>query len=163
MRPACADLRLPADWDLRASFAGDVTGEGRPQCVLLVWRPWRDWHTRRWAATPGPTATFRDARGDSAHLIVVEPLGQGRYRERWAGSALARPAVALRLLDLEGDGVLEVGVLEGSYPAGRDGTASHAALWRWSGFGFHLVRRSAAGRYHQLEVAGSGRQALLYR
>lgn len=43
----CTQLHLPATWDVRAVAYADVTGDGTPECVLSVWRPWKDWPDRK--------------------------------------------------------------------------------------------------------------------
>lgn len=135
----CRALQVPAAWSVRSAVLADATNDGTPECVLVVWRPWRDWKTRVWAGTPGPTAPWRDARGRSAHVALLAPLGGGRYRERWVGSALAQPALAARV-ERDGRGAVLV-VDEGSYAGGPDGGVRAVSRWRWTGFGFRLVGR----------------------
>ena len=137
-------LDLPPEWQVTASVLADVTGDGAPEWVLLVWRPWRDWPIQRWSALPSPIAGYHDAGGDSCHLILLDPADGG---EIWAGSALPAPMLGLAVDDVDGDGVNEVLAVEGTYAAGRDGPGTHVDVWRWNGFGFTLAWRSAAGRY----------------
>lgn len=133
--PPCPALTLPPDWEVRASVLADVTGDGTPECVLAVWRPWRDWHTARWNTRPTPIQGNRDARGRSSHVAVLRPLGGGRYREVWVGSALFQPVATLTVLP---GGTLAT--LETTYAA--PGAPAHAlSLWHWTGFGFRLDRR----------------------
>jgi hypothetical protein len=125
----------------------DVTGDGAVECALLVWRPWRDWPVQRWLPTDSPLTDFRDAQGDSCHVILLDPADG---REIWAGSALPTPLVALDVGDVDGDGRNEVVTLEGDYRVGRGGHASHVDVWRWNGFGFTLAWRSAGGVFNHL-------------
>ena len=104
--------------------------------MLLVWRPWRDWPIQRWSAVPSPIAGFHDARGDSCHLILLDPRDG---REIWAGSALPAPLSTLSVEDVDGDGRNEVRTLEGSYAGGE---STHMDVWCWNGFGFTLEQRS---------------------
>jgi hypothetical protein len=143
----------PPDWRVMAAALVDVTGDGQPEWVLLVRRPWRDWPIQEWTSVPSPIADFRDAAGDSCHLILLD-LASGR--EVWAGSALPAPLLALAVGDVDGDGVDEVVTLEGDYDAGWDGPASHVDVWRWNGFGFSLEWRSPAGAFRQLALIGTG-------
>lgn len=135
---------VPADWHITASALADVTGDGAPEWVLLVWRPWRDWPIQAWSTAPSPIADFYDAAGDSCHLILIDPE-QGR--EIWAGSALPVPLLNLAVADVDRDGVGEVLAIEGRYAEGRDGTGTHLDVWRWNGFGFTLAWRSSPGTF----------------
>ncbi|GMA17094.1 hypothetical protein E5F05_20530 [Deinococcus metallilatus] len=134
----CPPLRLPADWDVRSQVYADVTGDGTPECVLAVWRPWRDWPITRWVASPSPITRNRDARGDSAHVLVLKPRPDGTFRNVWGGSALYQPVTALTVLP---DGHLVT--LEGTYARGRAAPAVALTEWTWTGFGFRLERRRA--------------------
>ena len=129
---------LLPDWEVASAALADVTGDGAPEWVLLVWRPWRDWPIQRWSSLPSPIAGFRDAAGRSCHLILLDPA---TGREVWAGSALPAPFLALATEDADGDGRNEVVTLEGTYAAGRPGPATHIDIWRWNGFGFTLAER----------------------
>lgn len=139
----------PPDWHITASNLADVTGEGKPEWVLLVWRPWRDWPIQAWVSVPSPIDAFHDAEGDSCHLILLDP---DDGHEIWAGSALPEPLLALAVGDVDGDDLNEVVTLEGDYNAGRNGTASHVNVWAWNDFGFSLEWRSDKGFFHQLEL-----------
>ncbi len=141
----------PPDWQVTASARADVTGDGAVEWVLLVWRPWRDWPIQAWVSAPSPISTFRDARGDSCHLILLDPVDG---RERWAGSALPAPLLALVVGDVDNDGLNEVITLEGDYGAGRNGVASHVDVWAWNDFGFSLEWRSQNGAFRELTLAG---------
>jgi hypothetical protein len=136
----------PDAWRISASTLTDVTGDDAPECVLLVWRPWRDWPIQRWLPVPSPIAGLHDAGGDSCHLILLDP---DDGREMWAGSALPAPFVDLIVGDVDGDGRAEVVTLEGDYAAGRDGPATHVDVWRWNGFGFTLEHRSPPGVFRE--------------
>ncbi len=162
----CPTAAYPAAWDVRAALYADVTGDAVPECVLLVWRPWRDWPIMRWREGASPLAQYRDALGASAHIIVILPDGQGSYREVWAGSALPIPFSALAVGDVDGDGRAELVTLETDYATGRNGPASAVSVWAWNGFGFSLESRSATGRFTALHLTPSdarGRSAICAR
>jgi len=161
---ACPEnFAFPKTWQIHAADYVDVTGDGVPECVLLVWRPWRDWAIMRWSAIPSPIAAHRDAEGYSAHIILAAPSATSRrgYRELWAGSALAIPVREMAVGDVDGDGQPELVVLEGDYQRGRIGPARTWAVWRWNGFGFTLDRRSVPGEFSELLLADSDRDGRL--
>lgn len=137
--PPCAALHLPPDWDVRSGAYADITGDGVPECVLALWRPWADWPIRRWSQAPTPIGANRDARGDSAHIAVLRPLAGGAYQKVWIGSALFRPVLALDVVASGTGGRLRT--WEGTYAAGRAGPAVALSEWTWTGFGFRLERR----------------------
>jgi hypothetical protein len=107
----------------------------------------------RWSEGTSPIADNRDARGESAHVILVEPSAGGGYREIWAGSALPAPILHLEVGDVDGDGQNELVTLEGDYETGREGPARHVAVWEWNGFGFTLGWRSPPVRLMALLLA----------
>lgn len=162
----CPSAAYPATWDIRAAHYADVTGDGAPECVLLVWRPWRDWPIMRWREGKSPIADFRDAQGDSAHVIVTEPDGVGGYREVWAGSALPIPLCALEVGDVDGDGLNELVALDTDYVTGRAGPGRAVSVWAWNDFGFSIEWRSGVGRFYALRLTppdADGAQAVCVR
>lgn len=178
IRPeSCPWVELPAYWHVLTTLQADLTRDGKKECALLVWRPWKDWPIMRWSDTPSPIAANQDAQGDSAHIILIEPLAEGRpqtpdgqqrftYRELWAGSALAVPITQMVAGDVDGDGGNELVALEGDYGSGRYGAARHLAVWRWNGFGFTLDWRSPPGSFITLALAdldGNGGVEILAR
>ena len=151
----CPPLQLPAIWHVQDQVYADVTGDGQPECLLVVWRPWRDWPTRRWQAQPSPIAGNHDAAGLSAQLALLRPLGGGHYRERWVGSALYQPVTALTALPGG-----QVAALETSYGRGRLVRSLSLSVWSWTGFGFRLEERlNVHGRTLALDVR-TGRPAV---
>lgn len=150
VRQTCPPPDMPPTWQVLNALHTDLTRDGAAECTLLVWRPWQDWAIMRWSDTPSPIAAHRDAHGDSAHIVLIEP---STYRELWAGSALALPIIQIAAGDVDGDGGEELVALEGDYVTGRDGPALHVAVWRWNGFGFTLAWRSRPDRLDALALA----------
>jgi hypothetical protein len=148
----------PPEWHIASAELVDVTGDGLPEWILLVWRPWGDWPIQRWVPVSSPIAGHHDVEGDSCHVIVMDPRDG---REIWAGSALPVPFVALAAGDVDGDGQNEVVTLEGDYLVGRSGPASHVNVWAWNGFGFGLEWRSPPGRFHVLRLTDPGNGGIL--
>lgn len=129
-------MRLPGAWDVRSSVYADVTGDGTPECVLSVWRPWRDWPIARWSGRETPIAENHDASGFSSHVAVLKPLPGGSYQKIWIGSALFQPVTALTVLPGG-----RLATLETTYGRGRKALSVALSEWAWTGFGFHLKGR----------------------
>jgi hypothetical protein len=151
-------LRIPPDWRITTFALADVTGDGLPEWVLIVWRPWRDWPIQLWSPAPSPIAEFHDAAGESCHLILLDPRDG---RQVWAGSALSAPLLALAVGDVDGDAHDEVVALEGDYATGRGGPASSVVVWKWNGFGFSLEWRSPPGQFWQLWLTNADNDSIL--
>ena len=150
----CPALHLPLTWDVRSQVYADVTGDGTPECVLSIWRPWNDWPLARWATRPTPIVNNRDALGYSSHIAVLKPRAGGRYAQVWVGSALFQPVTALTVRP---DGTLVT--LETTYAQGRSVQSVALSEWRWTGFGFVLERRVNL-RARQLALTSTGEPAL---
>jgi hypothetical protein len=153
-------LTAHPSWHVTAAVLADVTDDGIPEWVLLVWRPWRDWPIQRWLPVSSPIAGFHDTAGDSCHLILLDPHDG---REIWAGSALPAPLLALAVGDVDGDGRNEVVTLEGGwgYATGRDGPATRVDVWRWNGFGFTLEYRLPPDTFRQLHLTDGNNDGIL--
>ncbi|TSA79054.1 hypothetical protein FNU79_18440 [Deinococcus detaillensis] len=150
----CPPLKLPKSWDVRSEVYADVTGDGSPECVLAVWRPWHDWPITRWSSSGSPITANHDARGDSAHVAVLKPGPGGNYRDIWVGSALLQPVTALTVLP---DGRMVT--LEGRYANGRNASSVALSEWSWTGFGFRLERRLLLSA-KQLSINATGQLAV---
>lgn len=156
--PTLSTLELPESWQITDYALADVTGDGLAEWVLLVWRPWQDWPIQAWVPVPSPISEFQDRRGDSCHVILMEPETGDIL---WAGSALPRPMLALDVGDVDGDGVGELVTLEGDYAGGREGQASRVNVWAWNGFGFSLASRSPEGAFARLCLTDPGNGGIL--
>jgi hypothetical protein len=144
-------------WRIVDAAYADVTGDGAPEWVLVVSRPWRDWPIMTWHGGTSPIAAFRDARGNSSHLIVMTPGG----KEIWAGSALPRPVRAAAAGDLDGDGTAELVTLEGDYADRPGHPASYLDVWEWDVFGFALAHRSQAGTFRRLFLSDTDNNGIV--
>jgi hypothetical protein len=137
---------VPETWEVVDAAFADVTGDGQPEWVLAVRRPWRDWPIVTWHGGESPIACFRDREGKSSHLVLLTPAGD----EIWAGSALPLPIRALAAGDVDGDGAAEVVTLEAEYTDGPRRAARRVDVWRWDVFGFVLIHRSGQVRFREL-------------
>ena len=128
----------PPGWSVVQAGISDLDHDGSLEAVLLVWRPFRPWPVDQWLPHGGRIAGFQDDAGDSCHLILIGWRGS-RYREVWAGSALAEPLRSFGVADLNGDGLQELVTLEGRYRDPRTAPARTLKVWEWNGFGFSVV------------------------
>ena len=126
---------IPADWEVIASELVDVTGDGRPEWILIIFRPWRDWPIQKWSEIESPIRDFHDEDGLSCHLAVLDPEDGS---EIWVGSPLPHPIVKMAVGDVDRDGILEVMTLRGDYESWRESIATHIDVWFWDEFGFTL-------------------------
>jgi|WetSurMetagenome_2_1015567.scaffolds.fasta_scaffold89495_2 hypothetical protein len=132
----------PPDWNVFDAQIADLNRDGRPEVVMALWREFRPWPVDSWLPSGGRIAGFHDAQNRSCHIILWG-WGDTRYRELWAGSAMAEPVIAFSASDWNNDGRDELMTVESSYESPAQGRA--IALWEWNGFGFTLLgRRNAA-------------------
>ena len=133
---------LPESWDVRDSLYADLTGDGVPELVLLIWRPRSDSLTV-----------------DSCHIALIDPNPDGNdrnasrsYREIWVSSALPIPLVQIEAGDINDDGLNELVALEGSYETGRDGPGDRVSVWVWNGSGLFTDWRSEPSRFDEIAL-----------
>jgi len=143
----------PTGWDVAQVQVSDLNHDGQPELALLVWRKYAPWPVDAYMANPGRIRDFHDQDGLSCHFILIG-WRHGAFRELWAGSALARPLLAFRALDVNGDGRQELLVLESQYDA-QQRIADSVALWEWNGFGFALLTRTPQRVYPIIVAARS--------
>ncbi len=151
----------PATWQVAQAQVTDLNRDSSPEATLLVWRPFRPWPVDQWLPHGGRIADFHDAQGNSCHMILIG-WREGKYRELWAGSALAEPVRSFAAADLDDDGVQELVALEGRYTDRRSAPAGKLKVWEWNGFGFTVVS-SIDGKFSKMALsqAGSGRILIL--
>ncbi len=118
--------RTPPDWRVRDLALGDPNDDGRFELLLALDK-----------AGPGGEAT--------SHPFIVG-YRRGTYRDLWGGSPVHAPLLEVELGDLDGDGLEELAAIEAS----TDGSTRCVTVWRWHGWGFSLVWRSAPGKYRDL-------------
>jgi hypothetical protein len=142
MRDSLRLWTTPPAWDVTMVQMADLNWDGRPEVVMSVWRPFRPWPVDAWFPHGGRIAGFHDARNRSCHIILWG-WGGTRFRELWAGSAMAEPVLGFFAADWDNDGRDELMTLESAYELPAQGRA--VALWEWNGFGFSLMGRRNTG------------------
>lgn len=142
----------PAEWRVSEAQIADLTHDGNPEAVLLVWRAFQPWPADEFMPYGGRIKSHQNHEGQSCQLILIG-WQKDDYREIWAGSALANPISDVLAADLDGDGLLELAALENDYNSNRKG--GQLTVWRWIGFGFSLLDRSES-RWERLAIMGDG-------
>jgi hypothetical protein len=144
----------PVTWDVREMLVSDLNGDGSDEMVLLVWRPFKPWPIDRFLPSGGRINGFQNSEGMSCHVILVGWDGQ-KYRELWAGSAMANPLSHLQVADLDSDGNPELVAIEGIYDSHLEN--GPLVIWKWQGFGFYLLDRSKESVSNYQLVSTSGK------
>lgn len=119
----------PEEWRVLDLTLGDPDADGRGDLVLALEKPNRDGQAQ-------------------SHPFVIGYRG-GVYRTVWGGSAVADPVKEVELGDVDGDGKVELIVLEEN----RRGQGRAVTVWRWHGWGFSLDWRSPFGQYENMRFA----------
>ena len=124
--------RSPPAWRVVDHDLGDPNDDGRFELVLAIRQ-----------TGPGGEAVSQP--------FVIGHRG-GTYRQLWGGSPVHAPLQEIEVGDVDGDGADELVVLESA----PDGSGRSVSVWRWHGWGFGLVWRSAPGDYRDLILGFSG-------
>jgi hypothetical protein len=127
--------RSPEAWHVVDVALGDPNDDGRYEMMVAFWKD--------------------DAEGIARSHPFIVGYREGSYREVWGGSPAAEPIYELALADVDGDGVQDLIVLDAVRDtASEDGeeAARTVSIWRWHGWGFTLMWRSAPGFYQNLVV-----------
>jgi hypothetical protein len=151
----------PEPWRVKQAAVADLNQDGRPEVVLLVWRPFKAWPVDQWLPSGGRINGFHDAEDMSCHIILIGWV-EGQFRERWAGSALAAPVKSFAVADLTGEGKQLLVALESEYTDPLSAPARRLKIWEWNGFGFTLVsQKDGPFGYLSIVRAGNGRTFIL--
>jgi hypothetical protein len=136
-------------WDVRHLVVADVNNDGQQEVALALWKPYR-----REPSIVFDTFHFSSPweEGSLRNHLFVYGWREDGWQPLWCSSPIADPIREMAAGDVDGDGVHELVVLEGSYAETLDAPARHVAVWRWNGWGFGLQWRSPAGSYEHLTL-----------
>jgi len=138
----------PVQWYIKQAEITDLNRDGHFEITLLVWRKFLPWPIDKDNPGNSRIKDFHNAAGLSCHLILIG-WKQGKYREVWAGSALAEPLDAFSSADINQDGYEELIATEHNYDDPFWKPATSLSAWEWNGFGFTRLTR-INGIYNQL-------------
>ncbi len=120
----------PPEWQVLDVALGDPNDDGRFEALLALEKP-------------DDTGIIR------SHPFIIGYRG-GIYRQVWGGSAVSENIREVELVDITGDGIQDLLVLDQA--PGQE--LQTAGLWEWNGWGFSLSWRSQPGRYSDLGLPG---------
>ena len=146
----------PLNWQVKEVVSGDLNHDGIEEFGLLVWRTFKPWPIDKFLPNAGRIAAFHDENDLSCHLILIGWDGE-KYRELWAGSALADPISHLVIVDVDRNGEEELAAIEGTYKKPGDGNLT---IWKWQGFGFTLINR-LDGKFSNFTLGNVGDHSIL--
>lgn len=125
----------PSDWTITQIAVADITGDGKQELLMVLWNYGSFGTSRPWWIK-GPDRVY------SNHLFIYQLVG-GRVKPLWCSSALERPIIEMELQDVNGDGQIDLRVLEGPkagnlYPLRQVFLRSYST-WQWQGWGFSKI------------------------
>ncbi len=140
----------PSGWKVIQAQIGDLNHDDKPELILLIRRAFRPWPVDKWLPYGGRIDDFQDSSGMGCHIILIGWQGE-RYKEIWAGSSMAQPALAIGAADFDQDGQVELVTMEGIYDDKSTYPGKAIKLWEWNGFGFSLLT-SLPGNYNNFMI-----------
>jgi hypothetical protein len=143
----------PSSWQVKQTLINDLDRNGQPEVILLVRRPFNPWPVDRWLPYSGRIIKFQDGSGYGCHIILIG-WKDHRYKEFWAGSSMAEPALYINAADLNQDGNLELITLESTYGQANLIPGHAIKIWEWNGFGFSLLT-SITGKFQGFDILQS--------
>jgi hypothetical protein len=124
-------------WRVVDAALGDPNDDGRYEILAALWKP-------------------DDTGALTSHPFIIGHRG-GTIKVIWGGSAVTYGIHEIELVDVDGDGVEELLVLESAQPGdGIDAAQRTISVWDWHGWGFNLRWRSEPGRYRDLDSTENG-------
>ncbi len=120
--------RSDSAWQVVDVALGDANDDGRTDIIAALWKPGEDGAL-------------------TAHPFMIG-YRRGYVRVIWGGSPVTFGIEELLLADTNGNGALDLVVLEAAEPEEGPGTALRTlAVWDWHGWNYSLRWRSAPGYY----------------
>ncbi|MBT3864451.1 hypothetical protein HOE67_03990 [Candidatus Peregrinibacteria bacterium] len=129
-------LELDEDWDVVESLVGDFDGDGVDELGLSLWKH----------GNYGPSLPFWVEENDDTYRMhfflysLREVEGAVVARAMWHSSDLPMANVRVRAMDVDGNGDVELVVLEKPYFS-LSNFPIYKSVWDWNGWGFELVER----------------------
>lgn len=120
--------KSPEGWWIDHVAISDVTGDGKPDINLSVWKEGSFGSSR-------PFWIKENDRDVKNHYFVFS-LEQEKMKAVWQSSSLTVPNCSFQFVDIDGDGDNELIAEEGDY---RDWPAcipKVKTIWGWNGWGF---------------------------
>jgi len=133
-QPDGIDWSSPPEWDIQSFVLDDVTGDGNPELIMVLWKRGSfDRHKPLWHA--------REENNYSCHLFVHRLIGN-KLIPRWCSSALDRPIKSFTI-EKDSSGKTFLAVEEGNcstYCAGRPIIiGKEHSNWIWKQWGFYRM------------------------
>ncbi len=135
-------------WWVDSYSIADVDGDGKNDLALSVWK----------SGNFGSSKPFWIKENDPAvknHFFVFS-FKDNRVVPLWQSSNLTVPNCEFLLSDLDGDKIMELVVLEGTYNDNQTCKSNYLAVWQWNGWGFSNEYRSEVGVFKNLELGKRG-------
>lgn len=127
------------DWWVDDFTLADSTGDGAPDISMSVWK----------SGSFGDSHPFWEEGGAEVknHFFVFD-YADKKMTPVWQSSNLDAPNREFAINDIDEDGKPELVAIEGDY----GGENRFIAVWRWNGWGFSNLWRSAAGNFANLGI-----------
>lgn len=134
----------PGDWWIDDFEVADITGNGRKELNLSVWK----------SGSFGSSKPFWVEKDDPSvrnHFFVHE-VNEDNVRQIWGSSNLPLMNHRFKIADIDNDGINDLVVIERNYPDVGSDEERFVAVWKWNGWGFTNEWRSEAQRFSCLEI-----------
>jgi len=129
--------RTEGEWKVDSFTLGDVNNDGKDNLTMALWKK----------GSFGIHKPFWHEEEDDSyknHLFVYKYENKA-FKPLWCSSELAKPIVSFEILDIDGDGLNGIKVIEGSYIESSEGIYAidngnrvppKSSLWQWDEWGF---------------------------
>lgn len=129
-------------WQVDNLILADLNCDGKTEINMSLWKK----------GSYGDDLPFwleKNTEERGSHLFIYG-WRKGKIRPFWCSSTLETPIKEMAAGDIDGDGKLELAILEGDYDNPKNDWAERLAVWSWNGWGFFNDYRSEKGQYANL-------------